>query len=93
MKNNYGTRIAPDRVSSGPTRFTGSVAMDFMSEYAPIDSIEANRAGFDAQSRIFFEIHEDFRSILSSMTKAGWTDKGFQGWTDKGFANLKNISG
>ena len=39
-KNNYGPRIAPDRVFSGTTSFTGSVAMDFMPEHAPIDPIE-----------------------------------------------------
>ena len=63
-KNNYGARIAPDRVSSGPTRFTRSVAMNFMPGHAPIDPIEANHDHFDAQSKIFFEIGEAFRSIL-----------------------------
>ena len=47
VEKNYGPRIAPDRVSSGPTRFTGSVAMDFMSGHAPIDPIEAKREHFD----------------------------------------------
>ena len=45
-KNNYGPRIAPDRVSSSPTRFTGSVAMDFMPEHAPIDPIEEKLRAF-----------------------------------------------
>ena len=49
VKKNYGSRIAPDRVSSGPTRFTGSVAMDFMAEHAPIDPIEAKSDHFDVQ--------------------------------------------
>ena len=60
----YGLRIAPDRVSSGPTRFIGSVAIDFMPVRAPIDPIEAKHDHFDAQSKIFFEIGEAFRSIL-----------------------------
>ena len=36
----YEPRISPDRVSSGPTGFTGSVAMDFVPEHAPNDPIE-----------------------------------------------------
>ena len=60
VKKNYGSRIAPDRVSSGPTRFTGSVAMDFMPEHAPIDPIEAKRERFEAQSKIFLRLAGDF---------------------------------
>ena len=43
VKKNYEPRIAPDRVSSGPTRFTGSVAMDFMPGHAQIIPIEVKR--------------------------------------------------
>ena len=46
VKKNYEPRIAPDRVSSGPTSFTGSVAMDFMPEHAPIDPIEEKLRAF-----------------------------------------------
>ena len=56
VKKNYGSRIAPDRVSSGPTRFTGSVAMDFMSGQAPIDPIEAKCGHFEVQSEIFLRL-------------------------------------
>ena len=49
VKKKSRPRIAPDRLSSGPTRFSRSVAMDFMSGHAQIVPIEAKRENFDAQ--------------------------------------------
>ena len=57
-KNNYGPRITPDRVSSGPTRFPGSMGMIFIFEFATIDTIEEKCERFEASSEIFFAIHD-----------------------------------
>ena len=50
-QTNSEPQIAPDRVSSGPTSFTGSVAMNFMSEHAPNDPIEVKCQHLDAGRR------------------------------------------
>ena len=42
-KKKSGPLIAPDRVSSGSTRFPRSVAMDFVSGHVQIDPVEAKR--------------------------------------------------
>ena len=55
-EKNSGPRIAPDRVSSGPTSFTGSVAMDFVPGHAPIDPIEAKCEHLDVLPEIFLRL-------------------------------------
>ena len=41
VEKSSGPRIAPDRVSSEPTRFPGSAGMILMAEYATIGPIDA----------------------------------------------------
>ena len=52
-KKKYGPRIAPDRVSSGPTRFPGSMGMIFIFEFATIHPIEEKEEHFEASPEIF----------------------------------------
>ena len=56
----YGPRIAPDRVSSGPTRFPGSMGMIFIFEFATIDPIEEKCEHFEVSSEIFLRFAKIF---------------------------------